>query len=42
MFTTVVNESVPTVYPQNLLSNLSSLPTQQTTCSPPRKKILPR
>ena len=31
----------PTVYPQNLLSNPSSLPTQQTTCSLPRKRSFP-
>ena len=30
---------VPTVYPQNLLSNPSLLPTQQTAC---QKNILPR
>ena len=28
---------VPAVYPQNLLSNPSSLPVQQTTCSLPEK-----
>ena len=32
---------VPTVYPQNALSNPSSLPTQQTTCSIPRKISFP-
>ena len=32
---------VPAVYPQNLLSNLSLLPTQQTTCSLPRKISFP-
>ena len=32
---------VPTVYPQNLLSNPSSLQTQQTTCSLPRKVSFP-
>ena len=32
---------VPTVYPQNLLSNSSLLPTQQTTCSLPRKRSFP-
>ena len=32
---------VPAVYPQNLLSNLSSLPTQQTTSSLPRKISFP-
>ena len=30
---------VPTAYPQNLLSNPSSLPTQQTACSLPRKRF---
>ena len=33
--------SVPTVCPQNLLSNLSLLPTQQTTSSFPRKRSFP-
>ena len=32
---------VPTVYPQNVLSNPSLLPTQQTTCSHPRKRSFP-
>ena len=32
---------VPTVYPQNLLSNPSSLPIQQTTSSLPRKRSFP-
>ena len=32
---------VPTVYPQNLLSNPSLLPTQQTTCNLPRKISFP-
>ena len=32
---------VPTVYPQNLLRNPSLLPTQQTTCSFPRKSSFP-
>ena len=32
---------VPTVYPPNLLSSPSSLPTQQTTCSLPRKRSFP-
>ena len=32
---------VPTVYPQNLLSNPSSLQTQQTTCNLPRKVSFP-
>ena len=32
---------VPTVYSQNLLSNPSSLPTQQTTCTLPRKISFP-
>ena len=31
----------PTVYPQNLLSNPSSLPTQKTTSSLPRKSSFP-
>ena len=31
----------PTVYPQNLLSNPSPLPTQQTTSSLPRKRSFP-
>ena len=29
---------LPTVYPKNFLSNPSSLPVQQTTCSLPRKR----
>ena len=29
---------VSAVYPQNLLSNPSSLPTQQNTCNLPRKR----
>ena len=33
---------VPTVYPQKLLSKPYSLPTQQTTCSRPRKRSFPR
>ena len=33
--------SVPTVYPQNLLNNLSLLPTQQTTSSLSRKRSFP-
>ena len=32
---------VPTVYPQNLSSNPSSLPTQQTTSSLPRQRSFP-
>ena len=32
---------VPTVYPQNLSSNPSSLPTQQTTSSLPRHRSFP-
>ena len=32
---------VPTVYPQNLLSNPSSLAAQQTTCNLPRKGSFP-
>ena len=32
---------LPTVYPRNLLNNPSSLPTQQTTCSLPRKIFFP-
>ena len=31
----------PTVYPQNLLSNPSPLPTQQTTSSLPRRRSFP-
>ena len=37
----VVDESLPTVYPQNLSSNPSSLPIQQTTRSLPRKRSFP-
>ena len=32
---------IPTVYPQNLLSKPSSLPTQQTICSLPQKRSFP-
>ena len=32
---------LPTVCPQNLLNNPSSLPIQQTTCSLPRKRFFP-
>ena len=32
---------VPSVYPQNLSSNPSSLPTQQTTSSLPRQRSFP-
>ena len=32
---------VPTVYPPNVLRNPFSLPTQQTTCSLPRKRSFP-
>ena len=32
---------LPTVYPRNLLNKPSSLPTQQTTCSLPRKNFFP-
>ena len=32
---------VPTAYPQNLSSNPSSLPTQQTTSSLPRQRSFP-
>ena len=34
-------KSVPTVYPQKLVSKSPSLPTQRTTCSLPRKITFP-